>query len=311
MDNKTCFITNFWIGDRRFLDLNYQEDNLYFLKQQISCLQTYQHNLTKIIFNFNITPDQYKYVSKIFAITPKQIQGAEVEINIRENIGISYGAWSDLFGKYRSEYDYYIFNEDDYFFIQHNWDTYLVNKHNSYNDCGYLCMFIQEPEEWNKFKKHAGSSVGIASTENLSKVYETYGKLPSITQYQEDAYNGWGDVQLDFTFCFIELGLNVYDIRDDYSILFQKGVNHRPDIDYWKYFIWNESSLNVPAAYLGNNSPNYWSSFDLQYNKDYIPISQKEALYHFQNQLPYHEDGYNTEGKFTGWIKRKLPNFDS
>ena len=310
MDNKTCFITNFWIGSRRCEYSKYQEDNLYFLKQQISCLQTYQHNLTKIIFNFNITPDQYKYISKIFAITPKQIQGAEVEINIRENIGISYGAWSDLFDKYRSEYDYYIFNEDDYFFVQHNWDTYLINKHNSYDDCGYLCMFAQEPAMWNNFKKHAGSSVGIASTENLTKVYETFGRLPSISKHQEDAYEGWDQIQHDFTFAFLELGLNIYDVRDNYSVLFQKGAPNDANISCWKYFQWNSNYLSVAPYYFEKEGFRYWESHDLEYRQDYQLTNHKEAIYCYNEKLPYHDNRYDENGNFAGWIRKQYP-FDS
>lgn len=309
MESKVCFITNFWLGDRRYEFPKYKEDNFYFLKQQIKCLQTYEHNLTKIIFNFNVTPEQYPYISKIFAITPKQIQGAEVEINIRENIGISYGAWNDLFNKYRSEYDYYIFNEDDYFFIQHNWDTYLVNKHNSYEDCGYLCMFVQEPAEWNKFKKHAGSSVGIASSENLTKVCENFGKLASISSFQEDAYEGWGDVQLDFTFAFLKLGLNIYDVRDNYSIFFQKSVPNEPDIDCWKYFDKQTNYLSVcPNYFEGENK--YWCTFDLEYQPEYKPTSVKEAMYCYNEKVPYHDNGYDENGEFTGWIRKQYP-FDS
>ena len=132
MDNKVCFVTSFWLGERRMESPIYKEDRLYFLKKQIELLQTKKHNLSKIIFNFNIIPEHYSYISKIISLTPKQIQGTEVEINIRENIGISYGAWSDCFSKYKSDYDYYVFNEDDYFFVQDNWDAYLVDKHNSY-----------------------------------------------------------------------------------------------------------------------------------------------------------------------------------
>jgi hypothetical protein len=309
MDSKVCFITNFWLGSRRYEYPKYKEDKLYFLKQQIKCLQTYDHNLTKIIFNFNIIPEQYHYISKIFAITPKQIQGAEVEINIRENIGISYGAWSDLFGKYRSEYDYYVFNEDDYFFVQNNWDSYLVNKYNSHSDCGYLCMFIQEPAKWNKFKKHAGSSVGISSTEILTKIWEKYNKLPSISGKQDDVYNGWGDIQLDFGFVFLELGLNIYDVRDDFKIIFQKVSPVNPNVQCWQYFLEHSQYLSVAPFYFENNF-DYYCSLDLEFNKDYKPTNNKEALYCYQNQLPYYDDGYDESGKFTGWI-RKNYNFDS
>jgi hypothetical protein len=312
MDSRVCLVNNFWIGGRRFEYSEYQKDNLYFLKKQIECLQTYKHNLTKIIFNFNVIPEHYKYLSEVYSITPKQIQGAEVEINIRENVGISYGAWSDTFKKYKSEYDYYVFNEDDYFFVQHDWDSYLVNKHNSHDDCGYLCMVIREPAEWNKFKKHAGSSVGIASTENLMKIYSKYGKLPSLDENlegQEGNYEGWSDIQLDFGFVFLELGLNIYDVRDDYAILFQKSSPVNPSIQTWKFHWHNEEYLQV-APFYWEVDFGYWKSTDLEFLPDYEVTTHKEAMYCYDRSLPYHDNGVDENGVFTGWIK-KTYYFDS
>lgn len=304
--DKVCYVTNFWLGKRRFEHPEYKKDNLYFIKQQIKCLETYKQDLTKIIFNFNITSEHYKYFSEIFSIVPKQIQGAEVEINIRENIGISYGAWSDIFAKYTSEYDYYIFNEDDYFFVQDKWDTYLVNKYNSYEDCGYLCMVVQEPLEWNKFKKHSGSSNGIASTESLNKVFKKFNKLPHISHKQDDAYEGWGDVQLDFTFVFTQIGLNVYDVRDDYSILFQKSSPDNPEIQNWRYFQWNSNYLNVSPFYF-EETFSYWSSFDLEFTQEYKITSTEESMYCYNNKLPYHDNEYDENGEFIGWVRKEYP----
>lgn len=309
MDNKICFITNFWIGERRFEYSKYQKDNLYFLKKQIECLQTYKHNLTKIIFNFNIIPEHYKYLSEVYSITPKQIQGAEVEINIRENVGISYGAWSDIFKKYKNKYDYYVFNEDDYFFVQHDWDTYLVNKHNSYSDCGYLCMVLREPAEWNNFKKHAGSSVGIASTENLMKVYSKYGKLPSLEKNlvgPDGYYEGWGKVQQDFTFVFLELDLNIYDVRDDFAILFQKFAPGNPEIPTWVFHYHNPNYLQVAPFYFEDNFT-FWNGFDLEFTKDYKVTTREEAMYCYNKKHPYHDNEYDENGKFIGWIRKSYP----
>lgn len=313
MDSKICFVTNFWLGERRFEYSKYQEDNLYFLKQQISCLQTYKHNLTKIIFNFNVTPEHYPYISKIFSITPKQIQGAEVEIIIRENVGISYGAWSDAFSKYKSEYDYYVFNEDDYFFVQHNWDEYLVNKHNSYDDCGYLCMFVREPHIWNSFRKIAGSSVGIATSENLMKIYSKYGKLPSLgtrVNNSIDEYKKGHNIQNQFGFAFMELGLNLYDVRDDYAILFQKPAPINPEIQSWRIFGWNNHYLQVCPFYFEGNFQ-FYESWDLEWKQEYKTTNYKEAMYLHNNKLTYYEDDYEGFDKQNPvWRRRPYP-FDS
>ncbi len=68
---------------------------------------------------------------------------------------MSYGAWSELFGKNKDKFDYFIFNEDDYFFIEDDFDSTLVRKFNSYPNCGYLCAVVI-----NHPKPHAGHSTG-------------------------------------------------------------------------------------------------------------------------------------------------------
>jgi len=307
MDSKVCLVNVFWLGERRFTFDEYENDRLYFLKKQIECLQTYKHNLTKIIFLFNIEPDQYHLLSKVFDITPKKIQGSEVEIIIRKNVGLSYGAWSDTFKQYKSKYDYYIFNEDDYFFVQNNWDKYLVNKYNSYNDCGYLCMAVRESFNWNQYRKHAGSSNGIASYKNLIQVYNRYGKLPSLSEKlegNEGNYEGWGDTQIRFSFVFLEFGLNVYDVRDDYAVLFQKPS---PDgkIPNWKFHSWNDKYLSVNKDYW-KPSFNFHLCADLEFKKEYEVSTRDEAWAYYHQKENYYVDILDKNGNLIKWGKNKI-----
>ena len=152
---------------------------------------------------------------------------------------MSYSAWSEAFKKHTTQYDYYIFNEDDYFFIENNWDRYLTNKYNSYPDCGYLCPIMREPHYWNQFRKHAGHSVGIASTKNILKLKNG---LPHSTPTD---YTTTEEIQKQFSFSFLEAGLNIYDIRDDYRVAFAWTEDDGNDI--WRFFWWNEKDLIQPA----------------------------------------------------------------
>ena len=294
MESKICYITCFWLGDRRKMNSEYVEDKLYYLKQQIYFLEIYKHNLSKIVFNFNIIPEQYHFIPEIFKLTPKQIQGAEVEINLRENYGISYGAFSDIFSKYKTQYDYYVFNEDDYVWTQDNWDKYLVNKYNSYNDCGYLCLLSREPASWFNYQKHAGNSIGIASTPNLLKVFNISGeKLPHPYKTLEDfegdkdkAYKHFEDGQMDFTFNFLKVGLNIYDIRDDYKVIVEAPNNANADICI--YFNENPTLLNKPIKIINKNY-SWFACDDIEFRKNYTLLSPEEALYCYDNKLGYDE----------------------
>ena len=282
MGNKACYIINFYLGDRRKTIEEYKiNDKLCFLKKQIETLHQYKHSLNKIIFNFNMRERDFKYVSDIFKITPKYIQGTEVEINFRENIGGSYGAWNDLFETYKNNYDYYIFNEDDYFFIQDHWDNYLINKHNTLGDCGYLCMVAREPNYTNGYRKFLGMSVGIASSDNLMKIYNT---KKSICNNNAIEYLQMEDIQKTFAMSFLEIGLNIYDIRDEYRLAF--GWTENDGYDIHRYFWWNEKDLILPA-FLMFPHPGYkwYMPTDGEISKDYIATTVQEAMICYKDKI--------------------------
>lgn len=283
---KTCYIINFYFGERRKTIEKYtKEDRLFFFKKQIEFLEKYTHNLSKIIFTCNIEKEDYKYVSELFKITPKYIQGAEVELHFRENYGLSYAAWSDAFDRNEGKYDYFIFNEDDYFFIQNNWDEYLINKFNSYENAGFVCAVIREPHHWNFYKKHTGHATSISSNKVLGEIKNKYGCLPHSTKkdYSSNEIQG----QIEQSFSCIELGYNVYDIRDDYRVSFA-WTDPKDTADVWRFFWWNEKDLIVPALIIEGNDYNWFESYDGEFLKEYIPTTNQQALECYNNKVTYY-----------------------
>ena len=282
---KTCYVINFYFGDRRKTIETYdKKDRLYFYRKQIETLEKYSHNLSKIIFTCNVENQDYHHVRELFRITPKYIQGAKVELNFRENYGLSYAAWSDAFDRNEDEFDYFIFNEDDYFFIQNNWDKYLINKFNQYDDCGFVCPIIREPHHWNDYKKHAGHATNISSNEVLKKIKNKYGFLPhgDTKDYIINGKLG----QVNQTFSCIELGYNIYDIRDDYRVSFAWTENDGNDI--WRHWWWNDKELIIPALLLEGKPYNWFESWDGEFLRDYNPTTQKKALECYQNKETYY-----------------------
>ena len=297
MNNKVCYIMSFYLGNRRRPCSNYKKDNLYLVKKQVEILSETKHNLNKIIFNFNVEPEHYPYISQLHALIPRSIQGADVDINIRKNEGISYGAWSDLFLKYKSEFDYYIFNEDDYFFVEHNWDTYLIDKYNSYEDCGYLCMLVREPLRWCWYRKNAGNSVGIASFEALIKIATMHGELPHPKSKKE--YDNWEEGQHQFGFAFLEAGYNIYDVRDDYAVLgsWESPPNFKPYCDTWRHHNWNKNYLCVSSFAFDPNSTSHYICHNLEMLPDYQLTSYEEAMYCYNNSVDFWDLERNQDKK--------------
>jgi hypothetical protein len=248
---------NFYFGNRRIPINEYREDPLCFLRKQIELLNDVFHNLKKIVFTINIETDHYKILSSALKIIPKRIKNTEVDVLIRRNSGLSCGAFSDAFETYRNTYDYFIFNEDDYFPIEKNWDEYLIRKYNSLPDSGYLSAVVNERKESNKIRKYAGHCFGVSSTKNLNRVFEKYGKLPHPSETNN--YSVQEEDQIQFTYSFEEMGLKNYDIREEYRFSF---YNYSPGEDIWRFFWWNEKDLVVPALIQFGYPYTWYQSFD-------------------------------------------------
>jgi hypothetical protein len=285
MKDKICYVVNFYLGDRRKTVSNFHTDRLFFLRKQIALLNFYEHNLSKIIFNFNIREQDYSYVSQIFKITPKTIQNAEVEINFRKNYGMSYGAWSDAFDRNEDKYDYFIFNEDDYVFVENDWDSYLVNKFNSYEDCGYLCMVIREPHHWNDYKKHAGHSTGISSNKVLKDVKNKHGYLPHSKEGDYSSNEQFGQVMQ--TFVMLELGYNIYDVRDDYRVSFA-WTEPDSECDIYRFHWWNEKDLLNPILLVENYNYSWYMMWDGENTQEHKITTIEKALDCYNNKKTYY-----------------------
>jgi RimJ/RimL family protein N-acetyltransferase len=254
IEKKVCYVVNFYLGNRRYNINTAMADRFCYLKSQIDALAKYKHSLSKIVFTFNVEPEHYSLLSEAIKLIPPKLQNTNVEINIRENIGMSYGAFSDIFRKNMDAYDYYIFNEDDYVIVQNNFDEYLVNKFESLPNCGYLCGLVREIAHFEK-NRHAGMSSGISSYKILKEVYEKYNELPHSKgkDYTSNEKQG----QTIQTVAIRDLGYEIYDIREEYRMRFWSGDELNPEGPIGRvniHFMWKNEDLFLPVnLYLGES----------------------------------------------------------
>ena len=254
MEKKVCYVVNFYFGNRRYNINTFKVDKFCYLRSQIDALTKYKHSLSKIVFSFNIEPEHYSLLSEAIKLIPLKLQNSDIEINIRDNIGMSYGAFSDIFGKNMDAYDYYIFNEDDYVIVQDNFDEYLVNKFESIPNCGYLCGLVREIAHFEK-NRHAGMSSGISSYKILKEVWDKYGELPHSKgkDYTDNEKRG----QTIQTVAIRDLGYEIYDIREEYRMKFWSGDDLDPESTTGRiniHFMWKDKDLFLPTnIYLGES----------------------------------------------------------
>ena len=182
---------------------------LTYLKKHIGQLQKLKHNLTQITIVVPHNPDEpedfREYLNSLKDI---------VVLDKSENVGASYGCWSWTYLKYKNKFDYYIFMEDDYYFIEDNFDKTMVEMYESSYNCGYLCGFVSK-----KSSTHwPGNSNGIIS----SKVFDEYHKKAGGFLFDSEVKDGEytkESGQISFGKGFTKIGYKIHDITSRYGCL--------------------------------------------------------------------------------------------
>lgn len=314
MTSKICYVCCVFLGERRHAIEPYKKDKSIYIKEHILSLEQFEHNLDKIIFVFNLDGDHLELFDQIKKIIPKKIKNSYVEIIVRENYGMSYAANNDVYEKYRTDFDYYIFTEDDYYFNQHNFDNYLINKFNSYNNIGFLSGQVSNPA-WGFFHDtpHAGNSVGITSSKILEELYNKFGCLPHTKRKgnSEQVYKtNEVDGQVAQTHEIFKMGYNLFDVREDYSTPHDMGpkLKHEmPEVDHFidLFFHWNQSSLVIPASIRFNEKNFFIYITDAQFQKK---RSCYTLYFNFKNE--YTDISESTSDKLF-FLKKQIENLNT
>lgn len=183
---SSILIVHNYFGPRRVILQEYMEDALFFAKKQIEYLTNVEHSLDHIVFTINRRDERDdSLISQLRLMLPASLQKATTEIIVRENIGLSYGAFSDVYKKYRTGYSHYFFTEDDYLFCEDRFDSTLISMLMENDMPGYLCGVIRNIEP---FGLHAGNSVGVASSVALEDVFTENDSIPHVNKRTDDPY---------------------------------------------------------------------------------------------------------------------------
>ena len=204
---KTNLVKAFYFGERRDLEIPEAKiDKFFLLKKQVEYLSKIKHDLDQITFvvNGNI-PDGYEE-----EVRPLKEKFKFVTLS-RENVGISYGAYSHAVDTFIDDFDFFIFSEDDFIFCQNNFDRIYKEKFYSIDNASMITAVAQNYDD--HYKKHASVSIYGTSKEILKRIISDYGKLPFVVK---DAY---GEGQIYQTNLFFKYG-KILDHTKDFRIIF-------------------------------------------------------------------------------------------
>ena len=250
-------------------------DRLAYVKAQVQSLQEVQHELERIVFVFNLEEEHRDLFNQAADLIPEYIGSAKVDVVERKNIGLSYGAWSDVFDIYRNDHDYFLFTEDDYFFVLDGFDQYMVKKFKQLPNTGYFCMMTVGPSaEYPNEPVHAGNSIGLSSTKVLNELWEKYGCLPHDRQENKDIESRYASGefkgQTGQSNAIYQLGYEIWDVRNEYRTPHSMGPSLQkefPDYDQFVevYFYWNQLPIIIPAVMKFNETYFYINVIDPQF----------------------------------------------
>lgn len=192
-----------------------------------------------IIVNADVNSDEgNKYIEKI---SGTKINGGKIIAFTRKNIGLSFGSYNDAFMKFKNNYEYFLFTEDDWLIFRENYLKIGIDILNKTYLCGmvsYVGVTKIHRSHWkplnlnksNAYGCHGG--IGLLSTKTLNEVVNKNGSLP---YYKGDDYRmGVRYGELAFPNSIVKLGYKIIDLPRD-KILGMPAYDYMRNIKYKKF----------------------------------------------------------------------------
>jgi hypothetical protein len=204
------YVVTAWGGHRRAI-CSPQD----FLLPHLQSLQNLKHNLSQITVVNNLSDEVCpEYLQTLEDLNQGKFDcGSPISLINRENKGLSYGAFSHVYGLHHQKFEYYIFTEDDYVFVIDDFDKILVEMIEQKGPkCGYLSGIVRDRGTYNE---HAGCSVGIIRSTCLEDVWNIHQMLP---HNQNTGYDDQGG-QVPFSRAMIQCGYVLEDVHPEYGCI--------------------------------------------------------------------------------------------
>lgn len=218
-----------WSGDRRLHDRRYMADKTFYLRKHLRALGRFDHQLAQITVAVPDNPTEpNNFTALINSLT--SIKSTPIVVLRRPNLGLSYGSLSDVYVKYRRDFDYYLFQEDDVCYAQHNFDDKWRSLVEEKPQCGFFCAVIS-----NYLMRHAGVGCGIIRSDALEKVFEKNHRLPYCNDCRNESQYGRNEVdgQIGLSQAIIAEGFELHDLESTYRAGFRR-LNMSVDWFYTK-----------------------------------------------------------------------------
>lgn len=249
---KTNYVIACWDGNRRSSGKAFFDNRSFFIASQIFALKEYKHNLDQVtlVVPYNATPSSQ--FENFLVTLPQKVQNANVVVVRRANYGLSYGSYAHAFALYKRQFDYFIFNEDDYLYVKDGFDLELIKRFNA-SRSGIITSLHWRPQygrkqpitykiesTWGSVAKrldsHYDHDLLISNGITSNCVLETIsGDKRLYNKYFHLINSPYGDDldQLVFEDQFLRYG-PTEDLATDYCIPFNGALKSQKPVKYFR-----------------------------------------------------------------------------
>jgi len=157
------------------------------------------------------------------SINGTKTHSGKIIILNRDNFGRSFGGYNEAFQKYKNDYDYWIFTEDDILINGKEYFSKSILEFESDKEIGFLALQgINNEGLYGKSGPevvHAHGGVGLSNTKVLNELTEKLGSLPFADESKSQEYYDIIELgEIAFTNQISRLGYKLEVLKKDYPL---------------------------------------------------------------------------------------------
>ena len=202
-------------------------DTINLINYQLEMEDKYPPGINRDIIIVNSDVGSVEGNLFIESLNQRKIDGGKVISFTRKNVGLSYGAYSDAFLKFKDYYDYFLFIEDDLVTVKKDYLKIAHNKLKETDNCGFVALvgLSKVKSGWwekaglnktNAFSAYSGC--GFSSKNILDKIVKKYGFLPHNTKnIDHDDSIAFGEIGISKS--IIDLGYKLTELKDEILVI--------------------------------------------------------------------------------------------
>jgi hypothetical protein len=226
--NKICAkIICTYFGDRRSVH-NTPQNVIEFLKLMIENEINIENGVLTDVIIINNNCNKIESNNILNSYHNFETKNGKIIVENRDNKGGSFGGYYDMFLKYKDDYDYWFFCEDDVLIYKNGYIKDFIEFLNSDDNLGFISL---APISISYHPKHSGGGCGLTSTNKFlrSRSIDEIEHFLKITSSLNEGYETLEKYEIMFTNKFItsEMDIRNHPQYSPYCLNFESHIGQK------------------------------------------------------------------------------------